>query len=303
MSRRTKNDDVYYQKKRNSLIPITTFLLVCGVMAYGVANLWHFLSGDSKKIDPSQTAVNASDIAKQYEQAEVEDPVVQPEAKDDVGLAEDTVPTPPPTSPSENHIISKSERVKSTYFDDAAFVGDSITLGMQTYDVMANTTIMANTGLNPQSILTEAKIRTEDGYITALEALEQADPKKIYILLGVNSIGYDKETFKNLYAEFVEAVKNQHPDSIIYIQSMMPVTLAYETSDNNPYDVTNEKIDSYNQVVSDMAKELGVYYLDVASALKDEAGSLPNDASPTDGIHFGPAYYTKWFDYLKTHTA
>ena len=36
--------------------------------------------------------------------------------------------------------------------------------------------------------------------------------------------------------------------------------------------------------------------------MKDENGMLPDEASPADGMHFGPDYYTKWFEYLKTHT-
>ena len=36
--------------------------------------------------------------------------------------------------------------------------------------------------------------------------------------------------------------------------------------------------------------------------MKDENGMLTDEASPADVMHFGPDYYTKWFEYLKTHT-
>jgi len=49
-------------------------------------------------------------------------------------------------------------------------------------------------------------------------------------------------------------------------------------------------------------KEKQVYYLNVAECMKDENGMLPDAASPADGMHFGPEYYNKWFDYLKQHT-
>ena len=42
---------------------------------------------------------------------------------------------------------------------------------------------------------------------------------------------------------------------------------------------------------------------DVLKAFADENGCLPEEASPTDGMHFGPKYYEVWFEYLKKHVA
>ena len=52
-----------------------------------------------------------------------------------------------------------------------------------------------------------------------------------------------------------------------------------------------------------MAQEKEYYYLNVAEAFADENGCLPEEASPTDGMHFGPKYYEVWFEYLKNHVA
>ena len=56
-------------------------------------------------------------------------------------------------------------------------------------------------------------------------------------------------------------------------------------------------------ILQDMAEENNYYYLNVAEAFADENGCLPEEASPTDGMHFGPKYYEVWFDYLKNHVA
>ena len=76
-------------------------------------------------------------------------------------------------------------------------------------------------------------------------------------------------------------------------------------------DSKDKKMKSYEDVITDKAvtssglmkihKVEDVYYLDVASAIKDENGCLPEDSNG-DGMHFGTTYYNKWFDYLKTHT-
>ena len=82
----------------------------------------------------------------------------------------------------------------------------------------------------------------------------------------------------------------------IYVQSILPVT------PDNIYNLDNSHIDAFNAALLELSKEKGVYFVNVAEALKNDRGELPEEASPTDGMHFGPEYYTKWFEYLKTHT-
>ena len=82
------------------------------------------------------------------------------------------------------------------------------------------------------------------------------------------------------------------------MQSILPVTQEF---DDEREDISNEKINQYNELIVQIAENEDVYYLDVASAIKDENGCLPEDSNG-DGMHFGTTYYNKWFDYLKTHT-
>ena len=107
-----------------------------------------------------------------------------------------------------------------------------------------------------------------------------------------------QEKFIEYYGQLIDEVKAIHPDATIYVQSILPVTAA---KSSDPL-YSNDKIDSYNQALLELTKEKQVYYLNVAEAFKDENGNLPDEASPKDGMHFGVDYYTKWFDYLKTHT-
>ena len=189
--------------------------------------------------------------------------------------------------------------VSDEYFDDAAFVGDSITEGIKLYEIMSNATVIAARGINLDNVFTDDQIRTAQGNTTVMGALEQANPKKIYIMFGANGVGwFTEEHFTKVYTEFVQKVKEQHPDSQIFLQSILPVTQEF---DDSREDISNEKINRYNELVVEIAEKEEVYYLDVASAIKDEKGCLPQDSNG-DGMHFGGKYYNKWFDYLKTHT-
>ena len=227
-----------------------------------------------------------------------ETPPAETETEDDSSAAYTESPF---SAPELASTVPESERADSSYFDDAAFVGDSITNGIKSYGLMNNTTVIANTGLNPSTILTDAKINMGGTYVTALEALGMTQPAKIYVMQGSNGIAwFDLETFVDLYAQLIDSILEQHPDSVVYVQSILPVTQSYSDADN---DISNAKIRQYDEAIRQMAIEKGVHYLNVAEALSDETGALPEEASPLDGMHFGPTYYNKWFDYLKTHVA
>lgn len=211
------------------------------------------------------------------------------------------------TSVAENwtYVIDKSKpvplqpRVEDSFFSSAMFVGDSITTGIDLYSIIKGAPVVAYTGINTNTVLTRQVIRTSQGKITFLQQMAKYDPKHIYIMMGINGIAF--QTKSNLidgYAKFVDRVKAQHPNAIIYLQSILPVTAKKQQNDSR---FANKKINEYNAAILKLAKEKGVYYLNVAEAFKDGNGNLPANAS-SDGIHFGPAYYKRWIEYLKTHT-
>lgn len=120
-------------------------------------------------------------------------------------------------------------------------------------------------------------------------------------MLGTNGIEWtDKEKLASMYESLIVKLKEAAPDAIIYIQSVLPVTK--ELNDNVNRDLTNEKINAFNDLLLELAQKEQVYYLNVAEDFRDSQGNLPEDASPVDGIHFTVAYYQKWIEYLRYHT-
>ena len=227
-------------------------------------------------------------------QPEQEQPQQQPSQPDVTELTSERILS------SSALVPNSGSSVGDEYFDDAAFVGDSITEGIKLYEVMTNATVVAARGINLDNVFTDDQIRTAQGNSTVMGALEAAEPKKIYIMFGANGVGwFTEQHFTDVYTKFVQAVKEQHPDSQIYLQSILPVTQEF---DDSREDISNDKINRYNELVVEIAEEQKVHYLDVASAFKDEKGCLPEDSNG-DGMHFGNKYYQKWFDYLKSHTA
>ena len=159
--------------------------------------------------------------------------------------------------------VGEGEWLSSSYFDDALFVGDSITEGIKLYDVMNNATVLASTGVNLDSLYTKNAITLADGSkVPILEASKNYSPGKIYLMMGVNSLLSDEESFRAAYGRVVDTLITQHPDAIVYIQSILPVTAAYEARPNAVAD--NAKIDRYNAIIKELAAKMPAGPIEVA---------------------------------------
>jgi lysophospholipase L1-like esterase len=120
-------------------------------------------------------------------------------------------------------------------------------------------------------------------------------------MLGSNDIGFANMTPDRLianYDKFVKGIKDASPDSLIYLQSVFPVTKVYEAK-RPAY--TNETIDSYNERIRLMAADNNVLYLNVAEAVKDANNDLMQDLSPKEGMHIEKKGYYIWLEYVLSH--
>lgn len=301
----------YQPKRRRNSGLRSFFVTLLGSAAIAVlgAGVWQLL--DPVEYQPPLAPLTSSTVAAAASQkgtAEPSDGSTDGEASSDVtfsppegdGQSGNDASTDVEFQPPGDPEVAEGDWLSSSYFDDALFVGDSITEGIKLYDVMNNATVLASTGVNLDSLYTKDAVTLADGSkVPILEASKNYSPGKIYLMMGVNSLLSDEETFRTAYARVVDTLVSQHPDALLYIQSILPVTADYEKRANAVAD--NAKIDRYNAILKELAAEKGVLYLNVAEEFKDADGCLPNSASPKDGIHFGSSWYRKWFDYLRSH--
>lgn len=181
-------------------------------------------------------------------------------------------------------------------FSDACFIGDSRTLGLGLNCDKAKADFYASQGLNISSALTDQVIELQNGNMgTVLEAAAQKEYKRIFVMFGINELGWPyPENFVEKYEELIEGIKAAQPNASIYVQSILPVAAS---AVNNDAVFTNENINAFNAYVEQAANETGVNYLDINGYFKDNSGMLPEDAA-ADGIHFVRAYCLKWIDLL-----
>lgn len=220
-----------------------------------------------------------------------------------VNLPEPTQDQASPVS-SETYDYTKpvppSDPVDLTYFDDAVFIGDSRTEGLFLNTSLSNATSLAHMGLMVDTVFTKPLFNVNGEKVPVIDAMKKAEFSKAYIMLGINETGWAYSSiFIQKYGEIIDAIREINPDALIYVQAIMPVS--QKVSSTHSY-VKNPKITEYNQLLLQMVEEKQVYYIDTASAVADEGGSLPDDAAP-DGIHLVRSYCQRWLDYLMTHTA
>ena len=191
-------------------------------------------------------------------------------------------------------IVPEQKEVDDSYFDDAVFVGDSLTIGIANFSGF-NSQFLCMGGLNTKNLET-APLPIGKSALQAIKDRESLG--KLYIMLGTNEVIYnEKDEFAKRYGNFIDKVREKFPDVIVYIQSILPITKEKEAT----VEIKNASIVIHNERLLDLAKEKQCYYIDLHSYFKDESGALPYSIGGSDGIHLGPVHYRELASYLKKH--
>ncbi len=132
------------------------------------------------------------------------------------------------------------------------------------------------------------------GYIYEeyMDDLAEKKPDNIFIMLGSDDmlmpVDDPKELFRNDLTKFINKIKEESPDSKIYIQSITPVT-----QEALELESRYERIEDYNELLKDLADELSVNYVDIGALAKENS-----DLFAEDGVHFKKEFYQLWLNKL-----
>ena len=182
------------------------------------------------------------------------------------------------------------------YFSSSLFIGDSISTGLSLYGFLDQDNVFAQQGLAPSTAL-DAEI---DG-VTLSDKIASFKPKKIFVMLGTNSVGYaDNETLAASMKELVEKISGL-TKAKIYVISIPPITLEAEQSDEN--ELTKKDIDDYNAKLKTAVSGSGASFIDLNSVLSNSDGYFDADYAEMDGIHFMGTTYEVMLSYLQKHSS
>ena len=201
-------------------------------------------------------------------------------------------------NPSNPNIVNQSfVKVDDDYFEDALFIGDSRTVGIKEYGKIKKATFFCDTGMSIYNLYSKKLSISGVGKVSLKELLKKKKYGKIYIMLGINEIGYNMDKSAAKFEETVNYIKKAQPDAIIFIQGNLHVSK--EKSEKNPT-FSNKRIDKYNKKLSKIADFKTVFYFDANEIFDDGKGNMKANYT-FDNTHIYAKYFVNWKNYMKEH--
>ena len=182
------------------------------------------------------------------------------------------------------------------YFDDALFIGDSRTVGIMEYGNIGNATFFADSGMSVFKLEKKEITVPDAGKMSFDEVLSKEQYGKIYLMLGINELGYQFESICKKYQEMLEKIRMSQSDAVIFLCANMHVT-AEQSQKDAIYN--NDNVNRVNEMISALADNETLFYLNVNEIFDDASGSLSTEYS-SDSFHVYGRYYMDWVDWLCT---
>ena len=173
---------------------------------------------------------------------------------------------------------------------DIIMLGNSLTDGAE-WNELLNNRHVKNRGIVGDII---------QGYYERMEPILKGQPKKIFILGGVNDVSHDVsgDSIARAMEKLIVLIKTRSPRTKIYLQSMLPfnneVRLWKYLKDREQVVVDG------NRALEQVARRQGVTWINLYPLFLDDNGRLRAEYT-NDGLHLmGPAYLI-WRDAIKPY--
>lgn len=171
---------------------------------------------------------------------------------------------------------------------DMLFLGNSITERGEWHELLPGKKV-ANRGIGGDNTF---------GLLARLDGVIRQQPKKLFLLIGINDIGrgLPTEVILNNYRRILTKLTQGLPKTKIVVQSVLPLNEA-----KLPYAYLKgkaDKVKALNEGIVPLATEFNLTYLDLHQLFADEKGELKAEYTK-DGIHLEPVAYVDWVNWLK----
>lgn len=213
-------------------------------------------------------------------------------------------PTPEPAAPYQfGTPLEESEGVEDdSFFDSSVFLGDSRTEGLELFSGLKHGDFYWARGMTVfKADSADYRPFEIDGKkYSMVEALALKQYDNVYIMLGVNELGYPAQSYESGLGKLLDRILELQPQAVVYLQTMPPLNDALCRQNRLASYISNENLARFNQAIVRLAAEKKVVLLDTAQAYTGPDGQLPAELA-NDGCHFSYGGYKLWADYLRRH--
>ncbi|MFA6336038.1 MAG: GDSL-type esterase/lipase family protein, partial [Bacteroidales bacterium] len=174
---------------------------------------------------------------------------------------------------------------------DIVFLGNSITHYGEWAEIFNNKHIK-NRGISGDIV---------EGVYDRLDPIIQGEPKKIFLLIGINNLSrnYTVDSVLSGIGKIAEKITKGTPRTKLYIQSVFPVNDSFDSY--SKHSSKGELILELNKGLKKMCEEKGLTYIDVYPALKSKDSEKLDPAYTKDGLHLNGDGYMVWKEVLKKY--
>lgn len=197
-------------------------------------------------------------------------------------------------------------KIRNKYFSDAAFVGNSVSVGLKMYfdsqgkDFLGNPTMLVQgcySFANDAATHSQYQIGYKGKKYKAKDAIAAAKVKKAFISMGTNDLGKPASQVYQDYVQYIKGIRKKNPNVIIFIQSTTPMC----TSKNRKY-LNNSAINELNKLMEKYCnRHRDMYYVNISKGMKDKSGGLKKEYTSDGYVHMTMAGYKVWTNNLTAY--
>ncbi len=195
--------------------------------------------------------------------------------------------------------VSEIIKVPDEFFASSLFIGDSRTVGLSCYADLSKATVFCTKGMDVFRVFKETVEVPRYGPSTLDNTLQMKTYDKIYLMLGLNEIGYSAKAIMTKYTELLVLIRSYQPDAKIYLMANLHTTSSRSNTDSI---YNNVKINELNKQIAAIANGKTSYYLDANVLFDDETGGLCADYA-VDDFHLKKQYYPYWVKWIALNSA
>ncbi|WP_316432127.1 SGNH/GDSL hydrolase family protein [Leptolyngbya sp. NK1-12] len=173
-------------------------------------------------------------------------------------------------------------------------VGDSISLWFPN-ELLPPERFWLNQGISGE---------TSHGLLKRLDLFEKTKPETIFVMIGINDLlrGTSDQEILDNQRQIIRDLDAAHPQAQIVVQSILPhAKQATWEGRERLLEVSNQRIQDLNKQLETLARQEGVYFLDLYPLFANPDGDLRPELS-TDGLHLSTQGYQTWSIALQVYS-
>lgn len=171
--------------------------------------------------------------------------------------------------------------------NDIVFLGNSITNGNEWSELFSNS-LIKNRGISGD---------TSQGVFDRLDNILRGNPKKIFLLIGINDIARNipVDSIAQNIKCIIYRTQAKSPQTEVYIQSVLPINPDFGLFTDH---MKPDSIQILNKKLKNIAQEYSIDYIDLYSMFVTAGTDKLDPKYTNDGLHIMGRGYFLWRDIL-----